>query len=380
MKIVIAPDSFKESMTALEAAQSIEYGFKKIIPEAEYIKIPMADGGEGTVQSLVDATEGEIIYRTVTGPDNKPITAFFGISGDKKTAIIEMASASGLHLIKKNKRNPLTTTSKGTGELITESLNLGINHLIIGLGGSATNDGGAGMAQALGARLLDESKNEIGPGGECLSKLHSIDITKLDSRLHNIKIEVACDVDNPLTGERGASSVFAPQKGATPEMVTQLDNNLSHFAQVLRKDLNKNVDKVKGTGAAGGMGAGLLAFTNAKLKKGFNIVENAVKLEETIQQSSLVITGEGKLDNQIIFGKTPNGVAFIAKKHQIPVIGIAGKINRNQQIIYNTGIDALFSISTGPMSLKQSFADAKDNTESLSENIARLIKIKNNLL
>lgn len=375
MKIVIAPDSFKESMTALEAANAIEKGFKKVLPDANYLKIPMADGGEGTVQSLVDATDGKIISKMVTGPLGSPVEAFYGISGDGQTAVIEMAAASGLHLVPKEKRNPLITTTKGTGELMLAAANRGVKNMIIGLGGSATNDGGAGMAQALGANLLDSEGNQVGFGGAALDKVHTIDLTNLDPGLKDITIEAACDVDNPLTGERGASAIFGPQKGATPEMVVELDQNLAHFARVLKSELGKSVNQIPGSGAAGGLGAGLLAFLGAELNRGVDIVIEAVQLEKQMDQATLVITGEGKIDTQTIYGKTPIGVAKTAKKYNIPVIGIAGVIGDNCDIVYEHGIDALFSIVPGSVPLEDVMANAERYTEKQAENIARLVNI-----
>lgn len=379
MKIVIAPDSFKESMTALEAAEAIETGFKKVWPEATYLKVPMADGGEGTVQSLVDATDGKIIKQTVTGPAGTPVEAFYGITGDGNTAIIEMAAASGLHLIKKESRNPLQTTTKGTGELILAALDQGIDHMIIGIGGSATNDGGSGMAQALGAKLLDKNGEQIGYGGEALSQLKSIDLADLDPRLANVTVDVACDVDNPLTGERGASAVFGPQKGATPEMVARLDQNLTHYGYVLKNELGQDVMNMPGAGAAGGLGAGFVAFLNGRLKRGVDIVIQTVKLDECVRDAMLVITGEGKIDVQTIYGKTPIGVANISKKYGIPVIGIAGAIGHESDAIYNHGIDAMFSIVPGAVTLEESLEQAKVNTMKLSENIARTLAMSGHL-
>ena len=376
MKIVIAPDSFKESMSALEAACAIEKGFKKVLPDAEYVKIPMADGGEGTVQSLVEATGGEIITETVTGPLGSEVEAFYGITGDKQTAVIEMAAASGIHLVPKKKRNPLLTTTKGTGELIRSALNQGVKQIVIGIGGSATNDGGAGMAQALGARLLDKDGNPVGFGGGELNKLHSIDLTQLDPRLKDVHIEVACDVDNPLTGERGASAVFGPQKGATPEMVSILDANLAHYAQVVKDALGMDVDQVPGAGAAGGLGAGLIAFLGASLKRGVDVVAEAVQLEKHIAQATLVITGEGKIDGQTIYGKTPVGVAKRAKKYGIPVIGIAGILGEGCDAVYRHGIDALFSIVPGTVSLETALLNGEKYTEKLAENLGRMIRLK----
>ncbi|MGG5255092.1 glycerate kinase [Neobacillus sp. SM06] len=370
MKIVIAPDSFKESLTAMEVAEAIEKGMKQVLPDADYVKIPMADGGEGTVQSLVDATGGQMVFQTVTGPLGERVNAFFGMLGDGKTAVIEMAAASGLHLVPTVKRNPLLTTTKGTGELILAALDHGAQHIIIGLGGSATNDGGAGMAKALGVRLLDETGTEIGDGGVSLNQLRKIDCTTMDPRLKNIKIEVACDVDNPLTGERGASAIFGPQKGATPEMVAQLDANLGHFAEIIERDLAKKINDVAGSGAAGGLGGGLLAFLPAQLKRGVDIVIEATGLAEIVTDANLVITGEGKIDRQTIFGKTPIGVAKIAKSAGVPVIAIAGNIGDDSKIVHEHGIDALFSIVPGIVSLENAFENAGKYVENTAANIA----------
>jgi glycerate 2-kinase len=376
MKIVIAPDSFKESMSAMEAACAIEKGFQKVMPDAEYVKVPMADGGEGTVRSMVDATGGEIRKETVTGPLGTEVEAFYGITGDRKMAVIEMAAASGIHLVPKEKRNPLVTTTKGTGELIRAALDQGVKRIVIGIGGSATNDGGAGMAQALGAKLLDKDGNPLGFGGGELSKLDSIDLSQLDPRLKEVHIEVACDVDHPLTGKRGASAVFGPQKGATPEMVTILDANLARFAQVVKETLGIDVDPIPGAGAAGGLGAGLIALLGASLKRGVDVVADAVQLDKHMAQASLVITGEGKIDGQTIHGKTPVGVAKRAKKYGVPVIGIAGMLGEDCDAVYRHGIDALFSIVPGTVSLETALLNGEKYTEQLAENLARLIRLK----
>ncbi|RYI27546.1 glycerate kinase [Bacillus infantis] len=375
MKIVIAPDSYKESLSAMEAADCIEKGFKRIIPHAEYVKVPMADGGEGTVQSLVDATGGTIIPALVTGPLGEPVEAFFGLLGDKKTAVIEMAAASGLHLVPAGKRNPLVTTTKGTGELIKSALDVGVTHIIIGIGGSATNDGGAGMAQALGARLLDEEGREIGGGGGALSGLSSIDLSQLDGRLADVKIEVACDVDNPLTGEKGASAIFGPQKGADPQMIGMLDRNLAHYAGVIEKNLGKKIKDVPGAGAAGGLGGGLLAFLPAELKRGVDIVIAAAGLEKIVADADLVITGEGRIDGQTIFGKTPIGVARTAKKSGVPVIGLAGSISRDCEVVREHGIDAVFSIVPGAVPLEDAFRNAAEYAEQAAANVAAVWRL-----
>ncbi|MDU0156042.1 glycerate kinase [Bacillus cabrialesii] len=375
MKIIIAPDSFKESLSALEAADAIERGFKSVFPGADYRKLPMADGGEGTVQSLVDATNGWIKEQVVKGPLGEPVDAFFGMLGDGKTAVIEMAAASGLHLVPVEKRNPLVTTTKGTGELITAALDAGAERLIIGIGGSATNDGGAGMIQALGGRLLDESGREIGSGCGALSQLASIDVSGLDPRIHHVKLEVACDVDNPLTGPRGASAVFGPQKGATDDMVRVLDQHLTHFADVAEKALGTTFRETEGAGAAGGLGWSLLAFLHADLKRGIDIFLEAVDFENEVQDADLVITGEGRIDSQTIYGKTPIGVAKAAKSYDVPVIGIAGSISRDSDAVYQHGIDALFSIVPGAVPLEDAFEHAAEYMERTARDIAASIKL-----
>lgn len=375
MKIIIAPDSFKESLSALDAADAIERGFKSVFPNADYRKMPMADGGEGTVQSLVDATNGWINEQVVTGPLGEPVKAFFGMMGDGKTAVIEMAAASGLHLVPVERRNPLVTTTRGTGELMAAALDAGAERLIIGIGGSATNDGGAGMIQALGGRLLDESGREIGFGGGALSQLASLDISELDSRLENVKLEVACDVDNPLIGPKGAAAVFGPQKGATDDMVEVLDQNLTHFADVAEKALGTACREIKGAGAAGGLGWGLLAFLHADLKRGIDIVLAAVDFEDEVQDADLVITGEGRIDSQTIYGKTPIGVAKAAKSYDVPVIGIAGSVSRDSDAVYQHGIDALFSIVPGAVPLEDAFEHAAEYMERTARDIAASIKL-----
>ncbi|URT73219.1 glycerate kinase [Cytobacillus firmus] len=375
MKIVIAPDSFKESLSALEAANAIERGFKSIFPDAQYKKMPMADGGEGTVQSLVDATYGRMIECTVTGPLGEPVQAFFGLMGDGKTAVIEMAAASGLHLVPPEKRNPLLTSTRGTGELITAAADTGVQHIIIGIGGSATNDAGAGMIQALGGKLYGKTGREIGPGGVALAELSAIDMSNLDPRLRDIHIEVACDVDNPLTGPKGASAIFGPQKGATQEMVQLLDRNLGHFADIVEHALGKPFRDIEGAGAAGGIGGSLLAFLNADLKRGIDIVLDAVNFEEEVKGADLVITGEGRIDSQTIYGKTPIGVAKAAKKHGIPVFGLAGSLSDDSHIVHDHGIDALFSIVPGVITLPDAFEKAALHMERTARNIAAIIKM-----
>ncbi|MBK4714945.1 MULTISPECIES: glycerate kinase [Tenebrionibacter/Tenebrionicola group] len=370
MKIVIAPDSYKESLSALEVACCIEQGFYEIFPTAEYIKLPVADGGEGTVEAMITATRGRRLELEVTGPLGLPVPAFYGLSGDGRSAFIEMAAASGLELLAPAQRDPRITTSWGTGELICHALDAGVEHIIIGIGGSATNDAGAGMLQALGIRLLDADGACLPPGGAALARLAKVDITGLDKRIERCRIDVACDVTSPLTGELGASAVFGPQKGATPEMVKILDDALSHFAAIVARDLGKDVLTLPGGGAAGGMGAALYAFCGARLRPGIEIVTGALKLEAQIEDADLVITGEGRLDSQSIHGKVPVGVARIAKRYQKPTIAIAGSLTPDVGVVHEQGIDAVFSVIDSICTLEQALDNAADNVRRTARNIA----------
>ncbi|ELV8610134.1 glycerate kinase [Vibrio vulnificus] len=370
MKIIIAPDSYKESLTAMDVAIAIEKGFKQVLPDAQYVKLPMADGGEGTVQSMVDATGGTTIEHTVSGPLGQPVCGFFGLLGEGKTAVIEMAAASGLHLVTPDQRNPLITTTFGTGELIKAALDHGVEHIIVGIGGSATNDGGIGMAQALGIKLLDAQGNALGYGGGELAKLATIDCSQLDPRLAQVRLEVACDVDNPLCGTKGASAVFGPQKGATPEMVKTLDENLAHYAAIIKQQLGADVRDMAGAGAAGGMGAALLGLLNAELRPGIEIVMDAVRLDEIVADADLVITGEGRIDSQTIHGKTPIGVARTAKKHGLPVIGIAGCLSADCGVVHEHGLDAVFAVVNRSVDLPTALAEAAENVELTARNVA----------
>jgi len=373
---LLAPDSFKESATAKEISNAMEKGILKVFPDAAITKVPMADGGEGTVQSLVDATGGKFIERRVHGPLENKVNAIYGILGDEKTAVIEMASANGLHLVPKEERNPFKTSTFGTGELMKECLDMGMKKIILGIGGSATNDGGAGMARALGVKFLDNEGNELVNGGKTLIDLKSIDITKLHPQLNNCEIIVASDVNNPLTGEEGATSVFGPQKGATAEMVTELDNALQNYAQVIERDLHKNVENISGSGAAGGLGAGLLAFTDATLKSGIEIVIQHTNLENKMKNIDYCFTGEGQIDSQTKFGKTPYGVMKVAKNTDtnIKVIALAGNIGKGTEKLYNKGFNSIFSITPGISNIKDLYDHTLFNVERTTEAICRLLK------
>ena len=372
-KYVVAPDSFKESMTAKEVCDAMEKGIKEADSAAEVIKVPMADGGEGTVDSLVDATQGQRVIVEVTGPLGNKISAYYGILGNGTTAVIEMAKASGLEIVEKKKRNPMITTTFGTGELIRDALDHNVKEIIIGLGGSSTNDGGSGMAQALGAKLLDQNNHQIPFGGGNLDKLDKIDISNLDSRLQDVKIILASDVTNPLIGKDGASRVFGPQKGATPEMVEKLENNLQHYAKIVKRDLNKEVALVSGAGAAGGLGAGLIAFTTCEMRRGVDLAIEVTKLEEKIRDADYVFTGEGGTDFQTKFGKTPYGVAKLGKKYHKPVISLAGYLGEGIDSLYSEGFTAIFGIIPGACDLSTALKNGPSNVARTTENIVPLL-------
>ncbi|EOF4702316.1 glycerate 3-kinase [Klebsiella oxytoca] len=375
MKIIIAPDSFKESVSASRCAQAIKAGFVSIFPQAEYVCLPIADGGEGTVEAMVEATEGKMVMLPVMGPMGDFVGAFYGLSGDGQTAFIEMAAASGLMLVPVGERNPMRATSYGTGELIRHALDAGVRHIILGIGGSATVDGGMGMAQALGARFLDNIGESVGLGGGALERLVQIDLRDLDPRLSECRIDVACDVDNPLLGARGAAAVFGPQKGACARMVEALERGLENYAQVLLAATGQDVTTIVGGGAAGGMGVAACVFLNAALKPGIDIVIEAVHLEEALRDADLVITGEGRIDSQTVGGKAPIGVARIAKKHGIPVIGIAGVLGDGVEAVHQHGIDAVFSILPALAPLDEVLDRGEQNLYASARNIACVIKL-----
>lgn len=373
-KFVLAPDSFKESMTAKEVCVAMEKGIRKVFSDAEIVHVPMADGGEGTVESLVDATNGYKEYVEVQGPlPKQKVRAYYGILEDKKTAVIEMAQASGLMLVDPEVRNPLVTTTYGTGELIKAALNKGVSTIIIGIGGSATVDGGIGMAQALGVKFTDKYGNNIEPTGSNLAKIDKISMENLDKRVKKVNFIIASDVENILTGKKGAAAVFGPQKGATPDEVELLDKGLIHYAEIIRRDIGKNVEDIAGSGAAGGLGAGLIAFLDAKLQSGVEVVANTVELAEKISQADYVFTGEGGMDFQTKYGKTPFGVAQVAKKYQKPVFAEAGYLGERIEELYDIGISAIFGIVDKSESIEESLEKGPQNVERTTENIARLI-------
>ena len=375
MKIIIAPDSFKGCMSARQAAEAMEHGVHHVLPDAECVLVPMADGGEGTVQSLVDATGGTLLEATVTGPLGTPVHAQYGMLGDGCTAVIEMAAASGIGYVDETTRDPRITTTYGVGELILDALDHVATAFILGLGGSATNDGGAGMAQALGAHLLDAQGNELPFGGAALAGLATIDVSDLDSRIATADIRLASDVTNPLTGSQGASSVFGPQKGADASMVAELDAALHHYASIVARDLGRDVETVPGAGAAGGLGAGFLAFTGARMQSGVSLVVEATGLKSLASGADWCFSGEGGIDSQTQYGKTPIGVVRAVKEAapHCPVVAFAGNVGSGVEELYSQGIDAVFGIVPGPQNLRQALACGAENLERCAANVTRLI-------
>ncbi len=374
MRIIVAPDSYKGSASALAVAQAMERGILKVFPSAEVCKIPIADGGEGTVEALITATNGQFRQTQVTGPLGDLITAQWGILGDGETAVIEMAAASGLPLLTPEQRNPRITTTFGTGELLRAALDAGLRKIIMGIGGSATNDGGMGMAQALGIRFTGDDGAELPHGGAALARLKQIDLGGVDSRLRETTITVACDVDNPLCGPRGASAVFGPQKGATPEIVAELDAALAHFATIASAVTGRQAAEQPGAGAAGGLGAAMLFFTPAQLRPGVDIVLDAVHFAEVVKGASFVITGEGRTDFQTAFGKAPIGVAKVAKSFNVPVFCLSGALGEGTDTLIDHGIDALLSICDKPMTLEEAMREGDALIEAAAARLCRIIR------
>ena len=353
MRIVIAPDSFKESMTALKAAEAIKKGINEALPDAKTVLVPMADGGEGTVQALIDSTDGNLVELQVHDPLMRQIQSSFGLLGVTNTAIIEMAAASRIEHLSEDEKDPSITSTFGTGELIKAAINKACTTIIVGIGGSATNDGGTGMMLALGAKFRDHSGKPLSPkGGLDLGKIAEIDLTELNRKIKGIKIIIASDVDNPLLGDTGASRVFGPQKGADTEQVEQLEKNMHHYADLIENLTGKNLRDYPGAGAAGGLGFGMMAVLNARLSPGFNIVAELTGIDQKIQKSDLVITGEGKIDRQTHHGKTPWGVAMLAKKHGIPIVAFAGQVRDNAAKHYSNEFKDIIEISDPDIDLK----------------------------
>jgi len=373
MNIIVAPDSFKGSLTALEAADAIVQGVRDVVPDAEIVSVPLADGGEGTVEALVRATEGRIVKAKVTGPMGDPVEARFGLLGDDVTGVVEMAQAAGLFLVPPDKRDPLVATTYGVGELMLAALDAGCTQLIVGLGGSATNDGGAGMAQALGVRLLGPGGKELGRGGAALQQLERIDLSGLDPRIPRAVIYAASDVTNPLCGPNGASAVYGPQKGASEEMVPMLEKALWRYGGVIAEQLQVEVRDLPGAGAAGGLGAGLVAFAGAKIRSGPSLVLELLRFEEYLEAADLVLTGEGKIDRQIEFGKAISGVALLAEKHGVPVIALTGWLAEEDHKLAERGVAAVMPIAPGPIGEQEAMEKAGELLQAGAERAMRLV-------
>lgn len=372
MKIVIAPQGFKAGISGLEAAQAIARGVAAAAPRAETVLAPVADGGDGTLHALVDATGGQVFTSTVTGPLGQPLEARWGVMGDGRTAVIEMALASGLALVPQRRRNPRITTTAGTGEIMKEALERGFTRIIVGLGGSATNDGGAGFAAALGARFLDVGGRPLPPGGSALARLDRIEHSGLHPRLADATIIAATDVTNPLCGPDGASAVFGPQKGANPDMVRELDAALANYARVVARDVGSDVLDQPGAGAAGGLGAGLMAFAGATLQSGIDMVCEVLNFDEMLRDADLVITGEGRADRSTIFNKAPAGVARHAQAHGVPTLLLAGSLGPGYEELYDHSLAAVICIADRPMSFEQSLSRSAELLESAAQNATRL--------
>jgi glycerate 2-kinase len=375
MRVVVAPDSFKGSASATAVAEAMARGVRAVFPEAEVRAVPIADGGEGTVEAMVAGTGGRTVETRVTGPLGEPVLARWGVLGDGATAVVEMAAASGLPLVPPERRDPRLTTTRGTGELLRAALDAGFRKVILGIGGSATNDGGAGLARALGIRFLDAAGRELAEGGAALAGLERIDLSGADPRLSGLELLVACDVDNPLTGPRGASAVYGPQKGATPATVAELDQALGQFAGVAARATGRDVAGVAGAGAAGGLGAGLLFFTPARLRPGVEIVLEAAGFEALVRGAALVLTGEGRTDAQTAMGKAPVGVAAVARRQGVPVICLSGGLGEGAEEVLARGVDALCGIVPGPMPLDQAMREAPQLVEAAAARACRLVKV-----
>lgn len=372
MKIVVVPDSFKESLRSKEVCDSITRGIQRVFPSAHVVNLPLADGGEGTVEAMVAAAGGEIHELIVTGPLGEPVRAVYGLIDHGETAVMELAAIAGLSLIPLERRDPRFTTTRGVGEMLRHILTLGVRRIIVGIGGSGTNDGGAGMAQGLGYRLLDSEGNELQPGAAALASLASIKPENVPEELFRTEIIVASDVKNPLCGKEGASRVYGPQKGATPEMIEDLDLALAHFADVVERELGKSIRDLPGAGAAGGMGAGLVAFANGKLQSGFDLVAERCRLREQFRDADLIITGEGALDGQSVYGKAVSGVVRLAREFCVPVVALTGRLSPGYERLYSEGLTAAFALADGPLSFAESVSRTRELLMDRTEAIVRL--------
>lgn len=373
MNILIAPDSFKDSLSAAAVAKCMAKAVRTVQPQATIKQLPISDGGEGLLEVLFTPLGSEVVHVQVRDPLSRDISATYLILDNGQTAVIELAKASGLELLRDSERDPMHTSTYGTGQMIKDALDRGCRRIIIGLGGSATNDGGLGMIKALGGQFLDDQGRSIGEGGGALAELHQIDTSKLDKRLAATEIIGACDVNNPLTGPKGASKVYGGQKGGNARSLEQLDNALSNYAKIISSNLEKNISKVAGTGAAGGTGMALLAFLNADLKPGIDLIMEELRLEEHIQQADIVLTGEGRIDDQTLNGKSMMGIARRAQKHKVPVIAVAGSIDVDEKALHQEGITSVFSIIDKPMDLKDAIHHTDVLIESCLKNIFRLM-------
>ncbi|MFD1506233.1 glycerate kinase [Georgenia yuyongxinii] len=375
MKLVLAPDSFKESMTAQEAVEAMSRGVRAVFPDAELVAAPMADGGEGTTAALTAALGGELVTTAAHDALGRPITATYGYVAAEQLAVVEVAAAAGIDLVAPAERDPLRASSAGVGEMLLDALDRGARRVVVGLGGSVTNDGGAGMLQALGVRLLDADGAELPPGGGALARLADIDATGLDPRLASLDVEIASDVTNPLCGPEGASAVFGPQKGATPEMVAELDRALGVFAEAVSSATGRDVADRSGAGAAGGLGAAFLAFFDARLRPGVDVVMAAARLEERMAGADLVLTGEGGVDAQTLLGKTPFGVARAASRHGVPVIAFAGHVGDGAELLYDNGFAAIVPIVRSVTDLPTALAQGQVNLERAVETVCRVLAL-----
>jgi glycerate kinase len=374
LRILVAPNAFKESLSAIDAAHAMARGIRRGLPNAQITEVPIADGGDGTLEAVISGTGGRILKAKVTGPLGNKITAEYGITGDGKTAVIEMSRVSGLALVPSARRNPMRTTSFGTGELIRAALNRGVGRILLGIGGSATVDGGIGALQALGVSFLDRHGKPVGHGGEGLLAIASIELSNLNASLKRAEILVACDVDNPLIGPKGAAAVFGPQKGATPVMVKRLDHGLARLAAFVTRITGKEFARIPGTGAAGGIAGSFLGLLGAKLRPGSELVFDLLKLAKIVPKMDWVITGEGQIDFQTQFGKGPGMLARLAARHGVPVIGIAGSVAENAGRLSKKGFTALFSITNQPMDLATAMKEGPRLMERTAEQVARLIR------